>query len=77
MFTGLSGLAAQVAKQPSMLSCVEKQLFTYSLGREPGDTDQPYLSQVQTAWTADTPTLPRLIKGLVLADTFRKRHGGL
>jgi hypothetical protein len=77
MFTGLKGLAAQVAKQPSMLSCVEKQLFTYSLGRAPGDTDQPYLSLVQQAWTADTPTLPRLIKGLVLADTFRKRHGGL
>ncbi len=76
-FTGLSGLADQVAKQPSLLSCVEKQLFTYSLGRAPTDTDQPYLSQVQTAWTANTPSLPRLIKGLVLADTFRKRRGGI
>ena len=76
-FTGLSGLADQVAKQPSLLTCVQSQLFTYAQGRAPTGTDQPYLANVQKAWTADVPSLPRLIKGLVLADTFRKRHGGL
>jgi hypothetical protein len=75
-FDGLPGLIDYVSKQPKLLSCVENELFTYSLGREPIATDQPYLSQIQTNWLTDTPTLPRLIEGLVLADTFRKRHGG-
>jgi hypothetical protein len=75
-FDGLPGLIDYVSKQPKLLSCVENELFTYSLGREPIATDQPYLDQIQASWLTDTPTLPRLIEGLVLADTFRKRHGG-
>jgi len=79
-FTGLSGLADYVTNKrgADMLSCVEQQLFVYSLGRVTTDTDTPYLNQVQQAWTAGgaKPSLPRLIKGLVTADTFRKRHGG-
>ncbi len=75
-FDGLSGLIDYVSKQPKLLSCVENELFTYSLGREPTDADQPYLAQIQASWLTDTPTLPRLIEGLVTADTFRKRHGG-
>jgi Protein of unknown function (DUF1592)/Protein of unknown function (DUF1588)/Protein of unknown function (DUF1595)/Protein of unknown function (DUF1587)/Protein of unknown function (DUF1585) len=75
-FTGLTGLADYVSKKPDLLQCVEQQLFTYSLGREITDTDTPYLNLVRQNWTTDTPSLPRLIKGLVTADTFRKRHGG-
>ncbi len=75
-FDGINGLVDYVSKQPKLLSCVENELFTYSLGREPTDADQPYLSQIQASWLTDTPTLPRLIEGLVTADTFRKRHGG-
>ena len=75
-FDGLPGLIDYVSKQPKLLSCVENELFTYGLGREPVDTDQPYLAQIQKDWLSDTPTLPRLIEGLILADTFRKRHGG-
>ena len=79
-FTGLSGLADYVSgkRGSDMLSCVEKQLFVYSLGRVTQDSDTPYLNQVNQAWaTGDAkPSLPRLIKSLVTADTFRKRHGG-
>ena len=67
----------QVLKEPNLTTCVEQKLFTYSLGREVTPTDTPYIAQVDKAWTADTPSLPRLVKGLVMADTFRKRHGGL
>jgi hypothetical protein len=75
-FTGLPGLVDYVSKQPKLLSCVENELFTYSLGREPTDADQPYLAQIQQDWLTDSATLPRLIEKLILADTFRKRHGG-
>ena len=75
-FNGLPGLIDYVSKRPTLLSCVESELFTYGLGREPTATDQPYLTAIQQQWLSDTPTLPRLIEGLILADTFRKRHGG-
>jgi hypothetical protein len=75
-FAGLSGLADYVSQKPDLLQCVEQQLFTYSLGRVITDTDQPYLNLIQQNWAASKPSLPRLIKGLVTADTFRKRHGG-
>jgi hypothetical protein len=75
-FTGLPGLVDYVSKQPKLLSCVENELFTYGLGREPTAADQPYLAQIQEDWLTDSATLPRLIEKLILADTFRKRHGG-
>lgn len=75
-FSGLSGLVDYVSKQPKLMSCVENELFTYGLGREPTTADAPYLAQIQQAWLADAPTLPHLIEKLILADTFRKRHGG-
>jgi hypothetical protein len=75
-FSGLSEMVAYVAKRPQLLSCVTNELFTYGLGREPTATDQPYLAQIRQDWLTDSPTLPRLIEKLILADTFRKRHGG-
>ena len=50
-------------------------MFTYSLGRLVADTDRPYIEAVLTNWTKGTPTLRRLIQSLVLAETFRYRHG--
>jgi hypothetical protein len=75
-FAGLTGLVDYVSKQPQLLSCVENELFTYSLGREPTAADQPYLAQIQQNWLTGSATLPSLIQKLILADTFRKRHGG-
>jgi hypothetical protein len=75
-FTGLPGMVSYVAKQPELMSCLANQLFSYSLGRAATDADQPYLQQIQTAWLKGTPSLPRLITGLIFADTFRTRHGG-
>ena len=74
-FTGLQGMVDQVSKAPTLNSCVEQKMFTYSLGREVTATDYPYLAQIDAAWSA-SPTMPKLMKSLVLADTFRKRHGG-
>ncbi len=76
MFTGLQGMVDVVSQEPQLLTCVEQKMFTYAQGRAAVPTDQPYIAQVDKAWMAGTPSLPKLLKGLVLADTFRKRHGG-
>ncbi len=64
-----------LSADPRLMSCVAEKLFIYSLGRGVADTDRPYLNQVTTSWLAGAPVLPALIRGLVLADTFRFRHG--
>jgi hypothetical protein len=74
-FTGLKGLADTVSKNPRFSECIAETMFTYGLGRLMTDTDRPYLQLVQTTWTNGTPTLRRLIHSLVLAETFRYRHG--
>ena len=74
-FVGLEGLTDMLGADPRLMSCVAEKLFIYSLGRGVTDTDRPYLNQVTSSWLAGSPVLPALIKGLVLADTFRFRHG--
>jgi hypothetical protein len=74
-FTGIRGLADTVTKNPKFTSCIADTLFTYGLGRLISDTDRPYLDVVHAEWTKGTPTLRRLIHSLVLAETFRYRHG--
>lgn len=71
-FSGLAGLVDDVKSQPTYLSCLKRKLFTYSLGRAVTSSDEPALSQIHAQWTSGTPSLQRLIEGLVLADTFRK-----
>jgi hypothetical protein len=73
-FTGIRGLADTVTKNPKYTKCITDTMFTYSLGRLIADTDRPYLEAVLTDWTKGTPTLKRLIRSLVLAETFRYRH---
>jgi hypothetical protein len=73
-FVGLPGLTDLLSADPRLMSCVAEKLFIYGLGRGVEETDRPYLDNVVKAWTAGSPVLPSLIKGLVLADTFRFRR---
>jgi len=73
-FTGIRGLADTVSKNPKFTKCITETMFTYGLGRLVADTDHPYLEAVQAEWLKGTPTLRRLIRSLVLAETFRFRH---
>jgi hypothetical protein len=50
-------------------------MFTYGLGREITESDRPYLHLIQEQWKKGAQTLRRLIQQLVLAETFRSRHG--
>ena len=80
-FSGLEGLADTLSKSKRFSECVSEFMFSYSLGRqmskvEQGETDKPYLHAMHEEWTKKgTPTLRRLIHQLVLAETFRFRHG--
>jgi hypothetical protein len=74
-FTGLKGLAETVSKNPKFSECITETMFKYSLGRLVVDTDLPYLHVVETNWKNGNPSIRRLIHSLVLAETFRYRHG--
>jgi hypothetical protein len=75
-FTGLAGLTDTVTADPRFTSCVGEKLLTYGLGREVGETDQPYLTAVHDAWVQESPpTLHSLIGSLVLTEPFRQRRG--
>ncbi|HXI57643.1 MAG TPA: DUF1592 domain-containing protein [Polyangia bacterium] len=74
-FSGLEGLADVVSKNTRFSECISEVLFKYGLGRTIDDTDRPYLNQIQTEWKKGAPTLHNLVQSLVLAETFRYRHG--
>jgi hypothetical protein len=75
--TGLSGAADAVTQNPEFATCISQKILTYSLGRLLVDTDQPYLALVNKEWLkqGDTPSVARLIQGLVKTETFRFRRG--
>jgi len=76
-FSGLKGLADTLTQDPKFSQCVQDFMFTYGLGRLISeDTDRPYLNAIQTQWTKGTQSIRNLIHSLVLAETFRYRHGG-
>lgn len=74
-FSGLEGLADVISKNAGFSTCVSEVLFKYGLGRTIDDTDRPYLRLIQAEWQKGAPTLHNLVMSLVLADTFRYRHG--
>jgi hypothetical protein len=66
-----------VTQNPGFANCISKKMLSYSLGRLLVDTDTPYLDLVNKDWMAEgqTPTVARLIHGLVSTETFRSRRG--
>jgi hypothetical protein len=74
---GLPGVADAVLAHPGYSTCISKKMLSYSLGRLLTDTDTPYLDLVNKAWLAEgqTPSMARLIQGLVASETFRSRRG--
>jgi hypothetical protein len=66
-------MAALLADDPRVHSCVAQKLFTFALGRAPAEKDAPY---VQTLTSSNSDTVRQVLRGLVLSDPFRSRHGG-
>lgn len=75
--TGLAGAADAVTQNPEFATCISQKMLTYSLGRLLVDADQPYLDVVNKEWLKQgaTPSVTRLIQGLVSTETFRYRRG--
>jgi hypothetical protein len=74
-FSGIQGMADTVSQDPRFGTCIAEFMFKYGLGRLTTVTDEPYLAKVQEDWMKGTPTIRRLVQSLVLAETFRSRHG--
>jgi hypothetical protein len=74
---GLPGVAEAVTSNPQFATCISQKMLTFSLGRLLTETDTPYLDLVNKEWLKDgaTPSIPRLIHGLVSTETFRYRRG--
>jgi hypothetical protein len=52
-------------------------MFSYGMGRVLADADRPYLDSVVQTWAggSETPSIRRLVKQLVLGQSFRSRSG--
>ena len=74
-FSGARDLVAGLASDTRFNSCAVSTLFTYALGRSPNTTDQTTLASINTTWTANGGSLPKLIELIVLSDAFRTRGG--
>ena len=74
-FSGARDLVAGVASDTRFNTCAVSTLFTYALGRSPNPSDQATLSGMNTTWTAQGGSLPKLIELIVLSDAFRTRGG--
>jgi hypothetical protein len=71
---GLADLSAYVADDPRYLPCVARQLFTWSLGRPPGD-DEDALAAIVAEARAAGGSLDALVEALVASRPFRTRRG--
>jgi hypothetical protein len=74
---GLPGVDQAVSSNPGFATCISQKMLTFGLGRLLTETDTPYLDVVNKELLKDgaTPSIPRLIHGLVSTETFRYRRG--
>jgi hypothetical protein len=74
---GMLGVADAVTQNPGFATCISQKMLSFSLGRLLTETDKPYLEVVNKDWLKEggTPTVARLIHGLVSTETFRYRRG--
>jgi hypothetical protein len=70
-FNSLNELSTILAGDPRLLPCPSKMLLSYSMSRILGPNDEPYTTQMTSAWAGGT--IDSLVKQLVANDTFRFR----
>jgi hypothetical protein len=58
-----------------LTDCASHKMMTYALARELTTSDDPYLNQVRTKWSAQGYGLKDLMKDVVINDTFKFRRG--
>jgi hypothetical protein len=68
-------MVALLADGDDFAACTARKTLTYALGREPGDSDAPYLEEIVADFQAADMTLEGLLVAVVTSDTFRTRRG--
>ncbi len=73
-FDGPKALAAKLAKMPEVRSCLAKQWFRYTLGRDAASGDACSVRAVEAALAAGAGDIRQAILALVASDAFRFRR---
>lgn len=73
-FADAAELAGLLAEDPRLPRCAAEKLFTYAVGRFPGESDQGRLDALVAAYQAGDQTLYALIEALVRSTAFRSRR---
>ena len=74
-FYGARELSDLLAADPAFPHCMAEQLFTYGLGRVPGDHDERFLEDVDAAFAAGGYTFVELATAIAISPPFRTRRG--
>jgi hypothetical protein len=74
-FDGAQSEATALKQQTTQIaSCATTKVFAYSLGRDPGPTDQCQLSQLSSSFSAANYNFRSLVMQMIASDTFRMRR---
>ncbi len=74
--SGLPGVIDWVTSNANYQACLVRKLYTYGLGRMPGEVDEPNLRALSEQWSEGPLTIRRAVLDLVLAKPFRYRSDG-
>jgi hypothetical protein len=73
--TGLSELANSLTLKPEFKQCIVDNMVGYGLGRVVISADRSSLDGIAQTWSAETPSIRRLIESIALDPAFRSRSG--
>ncbi len=74
-FTDIGDLAAQLALDPKVPSCVVQKTFTYALGRAPGVEDLRYIEQIEGDFVGSDYRFAALARAIALSEPFLYEAG--
>jgi hypothetical protein len=72
-FDGAIELGRTVKEDPALPACMVRNLFTYALGRQPENADEPVLQQLTQAFGEQGYRMKELLVQIILSPTFRMR----
>jgi hypothetical protein len=75
-FTGPAELQQKLHDSPQVPHCITLQAFRFAMGRAEVADDACNITQVQSAFTSASNSLPALVSGFVQSDAFRYIPGG-
>lgn len=70
-FDGPAALAAALSRDPRLPRCLAQRLFTYALGRPPGEDDGATLDAMVAARDGAAPSVRDMVLALVASASFR------